>query len=279
MKQETPELRLLIFNCIIHIKSNSQNLLDILNKVYGAMRIEHNTDSAALTYTLGYSNTESEEFFISRDNTEKMLASDIGEFIFIFEKDMTIELQKIRSDLYFMHAAAIEYQGKAIIIVAPSGTGKSTTSWALLHTGFNYLSDELAPIDLCDMQVLPYPHALCLKDIPPVYSLPDDTLSTERTLHVPASSLPANFISHASPLTAIFFLQRKSEAKTSVIKTINKATSSTKIYANTLNALAHPEKGLDAAISIVSRTHCFDLIASDSLEDTCKNIIHTLDAL
>ena len=52
-------------------------------------------------------------------------------------------------------------------VLGKTGAGKSTTAWGLLHHGFSYLSDELAPIDLETLEVLPYRHALCLKRRPP----------------------------------------------------------------------------------------------------------------
>ena len=279
MKNPTLDIWLSVFDCIIHVKSESKYLLSILSSVYGALSVDVNESIPTLIYTVKYSATNYDEFWISRKDIEEIQAGDIGEFIFFFEKDMTIELQRIRSDLYFIHAAVVQYQGKAVVIVAPSGTGKSTTSWALLHEGFRYISDELAPIDLRNMHVLPYPHALCLKDTPPVYLLPDTTLRTDRTMHVPVDVLPGGFVNKSVSLVAIFFLQRDPNAESSIIRSTGKGLSATKIYANSLNVLAHPFKGLDAAISIASKVSCFDLIASNSLKDTCANIIHTLDSL
>ena len=100
---------------------------------------------------------------ITRNGACPELARDDGEFLYMFEKDMTIETQKLRRDLYFVHAAVLELDGRALALVAPSGCGKSTTAWGLLHHGFKYLSDELAPVHLTTMRVRPFPHALCVK--------------------------------------------------------------------------------------------------------------------
>ena len=125
-----------------------------------------------------------------------------------FEQDLTVELQKRRSDLYFLHAAALERDGRALLLVAESGGGKSTTAWGLLHHGFRYASDELAPIDLATGRVHGFPHALCLKADPPApYPLPAGTLRTSRSRHVPVGLLPAPLADGPLPLDAIVFLR------------------------------------------------------------------------
>ena len=52
---------------------------------------------------------------------------------FLLEKELTIELQKIRRELYFLHAAALSLADKAFLNRDSPGTGKSTTVWALLY--------------------------------------------------------------------------------------------------------------------------------------------------
>ena len=55
-----------------------------------------------LEYKVG-TNKDASGFFISRTGASVFIASDEGEFLFLFEKDMTIELEKRRQDLYFIH--------------------------------------------------------------------------------------------------------------------------------------------------------------------------------
>jgi ABC-type cobalamin/Fe3+-siderophores transport system ATPase subunit len=73
---------------------------------------------------------------------------------------------------------------ETVMLVGESGSGKSTTTWALLHHGCRYFSDELGPVDLQTGTVYPYPHALCLKDVPlKPYPLPRNTLYTARAVY------------------------------------------------------------------------------------------------
>ena len=197
--------------------------------------------------------------------------ADPDELLFLLEKDLTIELQKQRSDLYFLHSAALEWNGKACLLAADSGGGKSTTTWALLHHGFRYLSDELTPVDLDTLQVFPYPHALCLKRPPPDYPLPAETINLGRTFHVPVHALPAEAIEEPLPLGAVFLVKYRPDLSEPNLHPISAAEAGARLYLTALNALSHPHRGLDAAICIAERVPCF-AIESAGLPATCALI-------
>ena len=193
-------------------------------------------------------------------------------FLYVLEKLLTIDLQNLRTDLYFIHSSALERSGRVTLIVAESGTGKSTTTWALLKHGYHYLSDELAPIDPAGPDVHPYPHALCLKAPPPgPYPLPENAVRTERTIHIPVDALPAAAITQPSPLRALLFLQRDAQVCTPSVAPVSPAEAGARLYANTLNALAHPGSGLDVAVRIAGAVPAFVINAGD-LRATCELI-------
>lgn len=195
--------------------------------------------------------------------------ADDYQFIYAIEKDITLHLQETRPELFFLHAAALERHGRCIVITAASGTGKSTTTLALQRHGFGYLSDELAPVDLRSGSVLAYPHALCLKSVPPApYQQLPDHLATAHTLHVPASALALGTTDTALPLGALVFLSRDAADTESRLTKISVAEATARLYSNALNALAHANAGLDAAIAIASSVPRFHLQSGD-LAQTC----------
>ena len=229
--------------------------------------------AADLDYAL---RREAGGFVLERSHAEPLPARELGDLLYLLEKDVTVELQKLRRDLYFLHAAALATRDAALLVVGRSGAGKSTLAWALSHHGFRYLSDELAPIDLDRLEVHAYPHALCLKAAPPEpYALPPSTLATAWTLHVPASELPGG-VGEPARLAAIFFLESDwSAPREPALRPISAAEAGARLLANALNPLAHVADGLDPAIAIAQRVRRFEL-RSGSLERTCALVASTL---
>lgn len=258
-----------VFDCAIRVECWDRQAGALLTSNYGCFK--QSIREPQISYRI-IREGASEERLIARNGAFPVLARDNSEFLYMFEKDITIETQKLRSDLYFLHAAVLELDGRALALVAPSGYGKSTTTWGLLHHGLKYLSDELAPICLETMQVHPFPHALCLKEVPPEnYPLPRKTIFTTRTAHVPTQFLPGATIMECVPLEAIFFVQFIADISDPVLRPLGKGKAAAHLFTNALNPLAHTGEGLDGAIEIASRTRCFEMSLAN-LTPTCELI-------
>jgi HprK-related kinase A len=63
-----------------------------------------------------------------------------------------------------IHAAVLERHGRAVILPAPPGSGKSTLCAALVTRGWRLLSDEMTLVRLHDGAVLPVPRPVSLKN-------------------------------------------------------------------------------------------------------------------
>lgn len=229
---------------------------------YAAMRVA--TGPFHLRYRV---DRQAHEYIVRRDDAV-LTASSLGECLFIVEKDITLALQRLRADLYFVHAGAVLSKRGAILIVGASGAGKSTLTWGLVQTGLSYLSDELAPVELRSMRVHPYPHALCLKREPPApYTLPPTTLRTDETLHIPVDTF-ATPPAAPSAIGAILFVQYAPAHAAPAAREISAGSAAARLYTQALNPLAHADMGLPAAANIVRRVPCFELDSAD-LQETC----------
>ena len=235
-----------------------------------------NSGAPDLEYSV-HINGGGSKFHINRSDDEPLVASDDAQLLYVVEKELTIQLQKRRRDLYFLHAAALASSQNGFLLLAPSGGGKSTTAWGLLHHGFRYLSDELSPVDLTRMEIHSYPRAICLKKEPPLdYPPPANTIRTSRTLHIPIQELPVCY----KPVTlrCIFFLEMCRGVSSPVLRAISKAEAAARLIAQALNPLAHAEDGLTGAAAIAESASCFYLYSAD-LRLTCDLINKTLQGL
>ena len=217
-------------------------------------------------------------YFVERAGRGRMTASDDGAFLAGFDEDVAIELQRLRPELYFVHAAVLTRAHTAFMLVTESGGGKSTLCWALSHHGYRYLSDELAPIELDALDVYPFTRALMMKAPPPgtSYPIPLAALRSSRGWHVAAENLPGGVGVGPTRLTAIFFLRRDAAASSPAIRRLRAAEAVARLYANSLNQLAHRGDGLDAAIRITTGVACFELVTTPDLPAVSSLLTQTL---
>ena len=188
---------------------------------------------------------------------------DADAMLFHIDKSITIELQHLRPDLFFVHGAALVWNGRVVVLSGPAGTGKSTLTLVALQLGFEYFSDELAPIDLHRLSVYPYARALYLKTSPPPpHALPTGTIDHGGRYHVPLTMPTSATPSGDAPLAALIFLRRDTE-RFKGLRSISAASGATRLIANALNLLAHPAAGIEAAVAISQAVDCFELDATD----------------
>lgn len=232
-----------------------------LGIVFGAL-VRPATDAETPVVSLGRVSSAGgrDRFLYEPPGAQAQALNGHSELIYEVDKNLGLALQRARPDLLFLHAAVVELDGRAIVLCGHSGTGKSTTTFALLHHGFGYLSDELAPVDVASGIVHPFAHALCLKQVPPApYRLPSRTLDAGETLHVPVAALPGAAVLESRPLAALVFLQREAEPRSRGLQPLTSAAACAHVLSSALNALAHPDQGADAALEIVRRVPAFRL--------------------
>jgi hypothetical protein len=214
---------------------------------------------------------------LARRGARPRQARDVGELLLLFDSDLNVQLQRLRRDLYFVHSAVLVRGGRAALLVGGSGAGKSTAAWALAHHGFGYAGDELAPIDAARLSVHPCPRALCLKSRPPAgYPLPPDARRTSRGWHIATGRL---LRAPRAPLElgAVFFVSHaEAPAPGRTSWRLGPAEAAARLYAHALNPLAHPGRGLDAAIQVARGVPAYRL-ESRRLAEASRRVAAILD--
>jgi hypothetical protein len=270
-----PSLSLLILGQRVRVECRDPALRQVIAANFAAMATAADRSLPDLRYDV-VPDTSGDAFSLVRQGSVVDGKVHSRDLLFALEQDITVQLQLARADLFFLHAAAIERDGAAYLLAAASGSGKSTTTWGMLHHGFGYLSDELSPLDIDAMRVHAYPHALCLKADPPSpYALPSSAIRLGRRIHVPVDALPAPTATGPCVLRGVFLVAYRSDLAGPEVRAIGAAEASARLYTTALNALAHPNQGLEGVTRIAQHVPCFELLSSD-LAASCALLRSTI---
>lgn len=209
-------------------------------------------------------------FHVRDDCRTDVFAETAGESLARLEDALTIELQLMRPDLLFVHAAALAGQHGGFALVGNSGAGKSTLAWALTRYGLRYLSDELAPFEVGTQRAAPFSRAIHLKTEPPgPHALPPTTIDTRFSLCVPVESLAGGAADAPQEMRTLFFLSPADRPAIPEIRDLTPGEAVSRLFVHTLNAGAHPAYGVEAVMRIAGHASCYDLAAAD-LDATCE---------
>ncbi len=251
------------FDCPVCVQTDSEQILQALDLAYQYHSIpeSRSIDECRLKYRI--EQAKSTPFVILSEQADPVSCKDPSTCLFEFEQLMVVALQRARPEAFFIHCAVLEYQGQFIALVASSGAGKSTTSWGLLHHGFNYLTDEMCAVDPRSLHIDCLTHALSLKQRPTRYALPASTLYGSRSLLVPVADLPGVFHGTPGRLAKIFYIQYDAQGARASAEPISVAESCARLYANGLNQLVHDNLGLDPAQRIAESVQSYRVVCTE----------------
>ena len=170
-----------------------------------------------------------------------------------------------------IHAAVLEKDGRAVILPAPPGSGKSTLCAALAHRGWRLLSDELALIDVDNGNVMPSPRPISLKNASiglmrdylqqPVISPPvhETIKGTVAQLKAPADSV-ARALEPARPAWVIFPQYQAGAGP--VLAPMPKAQAHLKLAQNAFNYSLLAARGFDTLAGVIGQSACYNFTYS-----------------
>jgi len=96
----------------------------------------------------------------------------------ILETEIQLHIARQAQNRVFVHAGAVGWRGRAIVLPGKSHAGKSTLVKALLEAGATYYSDEFAVFD-AQGNVHPYPRRLSLRRPGGMDRVPAESLGAE----------------------------------------------------------------------------------------------------
>lgn len=87
-----------------------------------------------------------------------------------------------RDDLIWFHGAVAGYQGRAVLLPGPRGSGKSTIVSRLWARGWTFMTDDIMPLDPATNRVLPFPMLPAVRQDPGRDLSHDDLATVPKTL-------------------------------------------------------------------------------------------------
>lgn len=178
------------------------------------------------------------------------------------------EALKRTGDFFLTHAGAVVApSGKAVLLSAESGGGKTTLTAGLVRAGFGYLSDEAAAIDPVGRLVHPFAKALIFKSgsfqVFPDLAPPDEygDLSTTRWFVLP-TQLRSDAVGLPSPVGHVLLI-RYERGSPATIEPMTRAEAVVQLAQNSMNFWRYGRRGLPLLRDVVATARCARLSFGD----------------
>jgi hypothetical protein len=164
---------------------------------------------------------------------------------------------------YFVHAAVVVWQDRALVLPGLSRAGKSTLALALVLEGARYLSDEVLCFTRAGLAE-PLPRALKIRDECVAYfpELAARFVGSGEGRFVPFEALPGDALAAAAPI-GTFVVPHWARDADDRPAPISRGEALLALAAASLNFGAHREQSLDWLTTLVGETGAYALAWSD----------------
>ncbi|WP_242465220.1 HprK-related kinase A, partial [Rhodospirillum rubrum] len=190
----------------------------------------------------------------------------------LFEWALNWCIATLAHDHVILHSAVLEKDGRAALLPAPPGSGKSTLCAGMVAAGWRLLSDEMALIGVTDGLLSPIPRPVSLKNAsievirarapqatfaPSIPGTPKGTIGLMR----PPREAIARRTHRVAPAWILF---PRWQAGAPLALTPRPMASATfDVLRNCYNLAVHGQAGFDRLADVVGGCACFDLTYGD----------------
>jgi len=209
-----------------------------------------------------------------RTGSEHFRMADANQLIPTFEWGLNWCVSAYQQQYLAIHAAVLEKNGRALIMPAPPGSGKSTLCALLMLRGWRLLSDEMCLIDPASGQLQPYVRPVSLKnasidvieqyhpEIKVFHRTPDTEKGTVAYLRPSDSSWQGANVC-AKPAW-IVFPAYQAAAESVAVFTMPKADTLLYLAQNSFNYAVFAAQGFSLLSQLVENTESYRLEYSDT---------------
>jgi len=173
--------------------------------------------------------------------------------------EVVMGLMGARPDLLWFHAGAVANDTEAVVFAAPGGGGKSTLVTQLCQQGWRYLSDDVLPMELSTLNILPFPQT------PRVRQNKGELVPSDRLWSVPKFdvTLDRDLICRSPlPIRAMVFPSFDRQISAQLLP-CSPGTAALELLRNCINFTDHKQAAVQQISEIVKHLPAFKLSFSN----------------
>jgi hypothetical protein len=188
-----------------------------------------------------------------------------------------------------LHAAAVSHGGRALVMPANSGSGKSSLTLWLVTRGFEYITDEMTLIDeRCGVDGLARHIQIKyhgLQAIEALINCPKDIYRGKWSSAIPLSCLGGHVAAQERYDLGLFLFPQFKEGAGYCLSRVSQAEAGLKLMGSHINARNLKDHGFGALMALVRASPCytleyggFDCLPEDFDDQLCKLLETGADA-
>jgi hypothetical protein len=156
---DRPDLRFELFGCVFEIRNFSPAVWRAVQDRLPPVGVADLTAPALRRYS---AESDGAGFVVERARRRPAAAGTVSAAADLIVDDVERALSRAIDGRILVHAGAVRWRGRAILVPGRSGSGKSELVAALVRAGAGYLSDEFAVLDR-EGRVHPYGRPVALR--------------------------------------------------------------------------------------------------------------------
>lgn len=209
------------------------------------------------------------------DNEVPFKPLPVSQALPFFEWGLNWCIARHANQYMILHAAVIEQRGRAVVMPAPPGSGKSTLCAGLVSRGWRLLSDELAMLTRSDGFLAPIPRPISLKNesIAVIRRFAQDTIIGPECADTAKGTVahmraPVDSVERVGELATPrwFVLPRYVKDAKAELSPMTKGKMFMHVVQNAFNYHVHGKEGFTLLADVIDRCDCFEF-SYGSLED------------
>jgi hypothetical protein len=147
----------------VSVASNVAAALDRVDESYAAFRATPGESERTLAFRLQRLD-DGITYLVSDPASAAHWPTYDGALLDLFDRLVHTLLERLLAQgIYVIHAGAVVYDGRALLLAGRSGHGKTTLVLGLLRRGLELLSDEFAVVEPATRQIVPYRRSLHIR--------------------------------------------------------------------------------------------------------------------